>query len=451
MNVKEKARRFAINAHNGQVRKSEMDKPLVFHSIEVAKILEEYGLDDNVVAAGYLHDVVEDTKYTIEFILEKFGLDIAKLVNGASEPDKSLSWEERKMHTIKTAKDLSLRNKLLICADKISNLESLLLLFSKTGVRDFSAFKRGEEAQKWYYTSIYESLVFNEDKNHPMFKRLKEVIDVLFYNKEDTFLKDVIFANKPEYYKELIKLHAQKEEIKKISRLVKISKPFVIEFSGTPRTGNTSLIKNLEDFFKKGGFKVKVIEEFTTSKYHKEVFKLKSKQMSEWEYNVAIIEEVNKILQEAILLDVDVILIDRALNDRQIWNYRKYKKLNVSDEVYLTVKEKYSYISKSSIDFLLITYADSVECLRRDYENSLALEKRTFLNISNIDEYNEALHTLQYLFAESVNSYMFLDTTSISMEEVIIKSVKQIMVSMQEAYLEAFKSDINSYVGKPIK
>lgn len=102
--IKEKAKMFAIQAHKGQIRKSEPDKPMVIHPIGVGQLLESFGYDDNVVAAGYLHDVVEDTKYTIEDIEKEFGSDIASLVMGVSEPDKSLSWEERKKHTIEVIK-----------------------------------------------------------------------------------------------------------------------------------------------------------------------------------------------------------------------------------------------------------------------------------------------------------------------------------------------------------
>ena len=192
MNLKEKAKLFAINAHNGQVRKNEPDKPMIIHPISVGMLLEEYGCDDSVVAAGYLHDVAEDTKYTIEDIKKEFGSIVANLVNGASEPDKTLSWEERKKHTIETTKELPLNNKLVICADKINNLEDLMIKFQKTGKRDFSLFKRGEEQQKWYYTNVYKSLIYNEDENLPLFKRLKNVLDIVFETKEDLYLKDTI-------------------------------------------------------------------------------------------------------------------------------------------------------------------------------------------------------------------------------------------------------------------
>ena len=145
MNIKEKAKKFAIKAHMGQVRKSEPDKPMIMHPISVGMMLEEYGYDDQVVAAGYLHDVVEDTKYTIEDIEKEFGQEIANLVMGASEPDKLLSWEERKKHTIEETKTQPLRNKLIVCADKINNLEDMMIIFERNGKKDFSAFKRAKK------------------------------------------------------------------------------------------------------------------------------------------------------------------------------------------------------------------------------------------------------------------------------------------------------------------
>ena len=95
--------------------------------------------------------------------------------------------KREKKHTIEETKKLSLRNKLVICADKINNLEDLFLKFEKSGQRDFSAFKKGEEAQKWYYTSIYESLIEGEDKDLPIFQRLKDILDKVFYKKEIYF------------------------------------------------------------------------------------------------------------------------------------------------------------------------------------------------------------------------------------------------------------------------
>ncbi len=439
MNVKEKAKLFAIKAHIGQIRKSEPDKPMIMHPISVGNLLESFGYDDNVVAAGYLHDVVEDTKYTIEDIEKEFGSDIASLVVGASEPDKSLSWEERKRHTIYETKNLPLRNKLVICADKINNLEDLFLKFEKNGKRDFSAFKRGEESQKWYYTSVYESLVENEDISLPIFIRLKDALEKVFYEKEDLFLKDMIFVDNQDYYYELRKLHAMKVELQRLKSLCPLPKPFVIEFSGTPRTGKTTTINNLYDFFKKGGFEVELIEEFTTSKYYKEDLKNKLAKLSLANSNIAIMDEIYKQLLISIESKNDIILIDRSINDRQVWNYRRYIKGDMPKDQYFNIRNKYKVISKELIDFLFITYADANTSLKRDYLSSLALEKRNFLNQQNIEEYNNCLTDLQKLFSESTDSMLLLDTSDMNLNDVSVMATTKILTAMRKKYIKSFE------------
>ena len=439
MDIKEKAKLFAIRAHLGQVRKSEPDKPMIIHPIGVGCLLESYGYDDGVVAAGYLHDVVEDTKYTIDDIFQEFGSDIAELVMGASEADKSLSWEERKEISIQEIKDLPLRNKLVVCADKINNLEDLYLKFEKSGERDFSEFKRGEEKQRWYYTSVYESLIVGEDPNLDIFLQLKDILDKVFYQKEDTFLKDTIFVDHENYYKKLKKLHAQKIELQKLKALVTLPKPFVIEFSGTPRTGKTTTIHNLYDFFKKGGFDVSLIEEFTTSSYYKEELKEKVKDMGVGERNIFIAEEVYKQLEDSIHSFKDIILIDRSLNDRQIWNYRRLLSGDIKEEKYLYLRDRYQKASKEDIDFLVITYADPIVALKRDYVSSLALEKRSFLNYDNIHLFNQSLDSLKDLFEESVDSYMLVDTSDMSMNDVSLCVASEILPVMRKKYIKSFK------------
>ena len=443
MNLKEKAKLFAINAHTGQIRKSEPDKPMIIHPISVGTLLEEYNYDDTVIAAGYLHDVIEDTKYTIQDIINEFGDEVANLVMTASEPDKTLSWEERKTHTINETRKLPLNNKLVICADKIDNLEDLMIKFQKNGKRDFSTFNRGEKEQQWYYTNIYQSLIHNEDENLPIFKKLKNILDVVFNEFEDLYLKDVIFDDNNEYYENLKKLHAQKIELKKLKKLCPLSKPFIIEFSGTPRTGKTTIINNLYDFFKKGGFSINLIEEFTTSKYYKNEIKEKLNKMNLGDRNIAIIEHVYKQLLEEIDKSQEIILIDRSINDRQIWNYRRYKNGDMPKEQYQKAKEKYSFISKDLIDFLVITYADPLISLKRDYNSSLALEKRSFLNIDNLNEYNNALKDLDDLFKKSVDSSILIDTTYKNINDTSIEIASKIMIDMRNKYIENFKQKYN--------
>lgn len=94
---------FATKAHAGQKRKSEPDLDMIFHPFTVGMILQRAGANTNCVIAGILHDVVEDTKYTLEDIKNEFGPEIAKIVDEVSE-DKSLKWKERKIEAINKIK-----------------------------------------------------------------------------------------------------------------------------------------------------------------------------------------------------------------------------------------------------------------------------------------------------------------------------------------------------------
>ena len=443
MDMKEKAKLFAIKAHKGQIRKSDKEKPMIIHPINVANILSEYGYDDNVVAAAYLHDVIEDTKYTKEDLLKEFNEDIVSLVLGATEEDKSLSWEERKTITIDKVKDLDLRHKVVVCADKISNLEDMRIIFEVNGKRDFSAFKRGFDKQKWYYTEVYNSLIYNEDKDYVMFSRLKLLIDDIFYDNKHDELERKIFEEREDEYNKLIRLHYRKQEVYKMISVLDKNKPYVIEFTGTPRTGKTTLMNNLYDFFKKGGFTTSTLEEFTTSqRYKKEIYpRLKN------EYKSVINTEIPKYTLENLNMAIDknndIILIDRSLFDRMIWMDRLYNKNGVTEREYNDYIDKYTKIINDKIDIVIGLYTDSLTSLRRDYTANASLEKRTFLSEDNINEYNNSLMNMKELSnKENINFYLF-DTTNKSERDISFEVLDTILTDMRSKYISILNETFN--------
>ncbi|NLV90660.1 MAG: HD domain-containing protein [Tenericutes bacterium] len=431
MNLVEEAMIFAINAHDGQVRKVDTEKPAVVHPINVANILKEYGFDEEVIAAGYLHDVLEDTKYVDSDIERLFGSNVLSLVKCASEPDKSLSWEDRKQHTIHFTKDLDIRHKAVICADKISNMEDLMISSEING-ECFSKLKRGFESNKWYYEGVYNSLINEQDKNHPLFVRLKQLIDHVFYNeKDDEYIKNVIFKDNDYEYKELSILHYKKKELLKLRSINDNKEPYVIEFTGTPRTGKTNLINNLNDFFKKGGFDIKVLEEFTTSNYFKNDIYPSLKDKSLYEKNTYIPKYVKLQLDEAISKDPDIIIGDRSLLDRLVWINRLYIRKEITKDQYYDYKELYVPIIRDNIDIIIGTYTDSLTSIKRDYGIHLSLEKRKHLYEEYVNEYNEALFNIEDLcHEEDINLHLF-DTTNTSEREISFGVSNQILEDMR--------------------
>jgi GTP diphosphokinase / guanosine-3',5'-bis(diphosphate) 3'-diphosphatase len=84
--VLERAYRMAEQAHEGQRRKS--GEPYITHPVAVTAILAEYGLDEATLAAGFLHDTVEDTEIGLEDIVAEFGQEVAFLIDGVTKLDR---------------------------------------------------------------------------------------------------------------------------------------------------------------------------------------------------------------------------------------------------------------------------------------------------------------------------------------------------------------------------
>ena len=144
---------FAAGAHRGQYRKGSKI-PYIIHPLNVGKILIEHGCSDEVVIAGILHDTVEDTPVTLDNIRQEFGLKVADLVEAASEPDKSDTWENRKKHTIGMLKNLSQEAMILVLADKLDNIRAIREDLERDGDGVWERFNRPKGQQKWYYDSL---------------------------------------------------------------------------------------------------------------------------------------------------------------------------------------------------------------------------------------------------------------------------------------------------------
>ena len=123
-----KAYQFSNQAHHGQFRES--GDPYIEHCLEVAFILAEQHLDSATIAAGMIHDVVEETKVTIADIEKEFGKEIGELVDGVTkigEVELKSSEEQqveyyRKM-LLSMAKDI--RVILIKLADRLHNMSTL--------------------------------------------------------------------------------------------------------------------------------------------------------------------------------------------------------------------------------------------------------------------------------------------------------------------------------------
>lgn len=119
---------LAARRHNGMQRKGRSNEPYINHLAEVANLLAlaTEGSDAELVAAGWLHDAIEDTPTTHEELAKTFGERVAALVVEVTD-DMTLPKKQRRQKQIVDAPQKSPGAKLIKIADKISNIRARIL------------------------------------------------------------------------------------------------------------------------------------------------------------------------------------------------------------------------------------------------------------------------------------------------------------------------------------
>ena len=117
-----------------------------------------------VIAAAILHDVVEDTKYTIHDIEKQFGKEIAELVNFETEnkqkeKDPAETWKNRKEEFLNHLNKAPKEAKMITLGDKLSNMRAIKRDYETIGDSLWERFnQKDKDEQGWYYKHIRDEL-----------------------------------------------------------------------------------------------------------------------------------------------------------------------------------------------------------------------------------------------------------------------------------------------------
>ena len=125
------AYQFAKQAHGSQTRSS--GEPYIIHPLSVAMILVDLGMDTDTICVGLLHDVVEDTEYTLDDIRKKFGQDVAVLVDGVTKLNRIPIFDKEQQQAENVRKILlamshDIRVMIIKLADRFHNMRTLCFL-----------------------------------------------------------------------------------------------------------------------------------------------------------------------------------------------------------------------------------------------------------------------------------------------------------------------------------
>ena len=151
---------FSVKAHDG-MRRRKSDAPYILHPMEVGAIIGTMTDKQEVIAAGVLHDVVEDAGITIEEIGEKFGARVMELVAAETENKREElppedTWRIRKEESLEKLKNTDDMDVLMMwIGDKLSNIRAIYRDFLVEGNALWNKFHQSDiSVQAWYYRSI---------------------------------------------------------------------------------------------------------------------------------------------------------------------------------------------------------------------------------------------------------------------------------------------------------
>lgn len=153
---------FATRAHAGTERRGK-GFPYIVHPLEAVAIVATMTPDQELLAAAVLHDVVEDTDYTVEDIRAAFGDRIAEIVAAESDSqmdgDPSGNWHYRKALALEHLAAASRDIKMVALGDKLSNMRAIARDYASQGESFWQLFHAKDPAEHaWRYRALADAL-----------------------------------------------------------------------------------------------------------------------------------------------------------------------------------------------------------------------------------------------------------------------------------------------------
>lgn len=318
-------------------------------------------------------------------------------------------------------------------SENVSNKDHMIECKYVSG--NFSDYEEFNQLLSNY--SFLQNLVANKKELGE--KHIPRVIDNPF-NKPVNLMDydkklNIYFKEYSELLERLKKLNERKENIRKLHSLHgPLEKPVVVTISGTPRSGKTTCIDNLFEFFKKADFKTICLEEPAGLVYS--TLKSKEEKTELLKDRIGFVERQLKIGEESILNSLsgnEILLCDRGVLDTYIW-YDMYYKFGMMDKeryhIFLeSLKNSFPYFNS-----FYILYANSLTSMYRDYQNSLSIEPRSTMNEEIVQKYNSSLIRMIPTFKKTIDAVKFINTSEYAKMDASIIVANDLVDTIENLY-----------------
>jgi len=171
---------YVTHLHARQQRKLS-GAPYVYHLLRVAGIVLEHGADPDEAVAALLHDAVEDQGGAAirDELLGRFGPRVLKIVDGCTDTDQTPKppWRPRKEAFLARLQEANASVRLVVAADKLDNVRSLLAGYHCHGPAIWRHFKGGRDGKLWYFRRAAD--ILSAHGSHPLVDELRLAVDEL--------------------------------------------------------------------------------------------------------------------------------------------------------------------------------------------------------------------------------------------------------------------------------
>lgn len=152
--------------------------PYFKHCKEVGENLKKAGYNQFTVAAGFLHDVVEDIPgWTIDKIKKEFGEKVGNLVEEVSHKDPHADWDTKLKNYIDHLKDISSEGKAIAACDKMASMKDDIRAYKKDGFKIFERLNASPRKQLIKHITIFDVIMSNRDPlQKPVLKDYKKTL-----------------------------------------------------------------------------------------------------------------------------------------------------------------------------------------------------------------------------------------------------------------------------------